>query len=109
MKDKPFTIAKVSWLTNTVGNEDRRGAIEQHFHVVTKFLQDNGLTRRVLCHQRQDINDDFAIESGDLTDGGLAVMKLAYDRWVKQVDRGMNPSNVALLDNALARVRAAER
>ena len=106
MASKSFTIAKVSWLTSTAGNEARHEFIVRHFQAVVGFLQDNALVRRPLVQRLEDIDDDFSLESDDLTDQGLAVMKLAYDKWLKKVDRGMDPSNVTLLRNALLQIRA---
>ncbi len=98
--NKHFVISQVSWLTQTGGNENRRDSIIRHFYFVSKFLQDNAFERQ------EDIGDDFAIRSDDLTDDGLAVMKAAYDKWMQKVDNGMNPENVSLLERALKRIRA---
>jgi hypothetical protein len=100
-----FIIFKVSWLTKTPGNEDRRREIIDHFHQVTKFLQDNGLVRRPLIASEDDLTDDFTLSSSDLTEDGLAVMRVAYRKWLGRVDKGMSPSNVSMLTKALKKVR----
>lgn len=100
-----FTIFQVSWLTNLSGNEGRRDEIIEHIYRVSKFLQDNGLVRTRLIEDRESITDDFALSSGDLTDDGLAVMKIAYDKWLTKVDNGMSPEDLTLLEKALKKVR----
>jgi hypothetical protein len=106
--NKSFVICQVSWLTQTPGMEGERDSIVRDFYFLTKFLQDNGLVRRPLMHTINDITDEFAISSGDLTDDGLAVMKAAYEKWVEKIDNGMPPEDVTLLEKALKKVRAAE-
>jgi hypothetical protein len=103
---RSFVISQVSWLTQTKGNEGRRDSIVRHFYYVTKFLQDNGLVRHALIERVEDINDDFAITSDDLTDEGLAVMKVAYDKWLQNVDNGLDAADVSILDRALKRLRS---
>lgn len=102
---KSFVICQVSWLTKTPGMEGERDSIIRDFYFVTKFLQDNGLVRHLLMRNIDDITDDFAISSDDLTDDGLAVMKAAYDKWVQKIDNGMSPEDVTLLEKALKKVR----
>lgn len=101
----PFVISKVSWLTQTAGNEGRRNAIIQHFFSISNFLQKNGLVRHSLIIGIEDIDDNFAIKSDDLTEEGLVIMKSTYDNWIAKIDHGMDPADVSLLDQALAALR----
>ena len=103
--NKPFVIAQVSWLTLTSGNDGRRDSIIRHFYFVTKFLQDNALVHHKLIDRLDDIGDDFVIRSDDLTDDGVALMKAAYDKWLRKVDNGMEPSDVSALERALKEIR----
>jgi hypothetical protein len=104
---QPFTITKVSWLTQTKGLESSRDSIiKDHFFLV-KFLQDNHLVSRTLMQSIEDITDDFALSSTDLTDDGLAVMKAAYQKWLTKVDDGMSPEDVSILEKALKKIRGA--
>jgi len=101
----PFIVFKVSWLTQTPGNEDRRGQIVKHFYQVTKFLQDNDLVVTPLITSISDVTDDFTLLSTDLTADGLAVMRAAYHKWLGKVDAGMPPEDVTILMKALKKVR----
>ncbi len=104
--EKPFTIFQISWLTQQPGNEGARDQIVEHFYHVLMFLQSNGLVRRRLMNDRQDLTDDFALSSDDLTADGLAVMRAGYDKWLQKVDDGMDPSDVSILQGALTRIRS---
>lgn len=105
MTEKQFTIFKVSWLTQAPGNEDLREEIVEHTYRIVKFLQDNSLVLHRLMENRGDITDEFSLTSDDLTAEGLAVMKAGYSRWLREVDKGMDPADVSILEAALARIR----
>ncbi len=106
MNQKNFIIFKVSWLTKAPGLEyDSEASKAQFFHI-TKFLQDHGLVVRNLMNSIDDITDDFTMSSGDLTTEGLALMKVAYDKWLTKIDNGMSPTDVSMLEKALLKIRA---
>lgn len=100
-----FTIAKVLWLTRVKGNEGRRQSIIEHFWIITDFLQANQLTKKVLARSIHEINDEFSLESDDLTELGLEFMKKAYDKWLTKVDNGMPPTDITILQKALEKLR----
>ncbi len=103
--EKPFTISKVSWITQTYGLQDKRElVIEDHFNFA-KFLQDNDLTNRTLVSRIEEIDDDFEICSNDLTVEGLAFTRKIYDKWISKIDNGMSPKNISLLEKALKKIR----
>lgn len=101
-----YIIDQVSWHTNTPGNTETREQIVQRFCIVANFLQKNALTVRDLSCQESDIDDGFSINSDDLTDEGMAVMKAGYDKWLTKVDNGMPAEDLALLEKALKKVRS---
>lgn len=90
---RPFTIFQVAWLTKTPGNEGRRSEIIRHIYQIVKFLQDRDLLVRPLVQGINEVTDDFALLSPDLTDDGLAVIKSTYDKWLTKVDNGMSPED----------------
>lgn len=96
-----FTIDQVSWHTNAPGNIESREHIARRFAAVANFLQDSGLTVRNLSCPEEEIGNDFAINSEDLTEEGLAVIKASYNKWLTKVDNGMPPEDVSLLENTL--------
>jgi stress-induced morphogen len=103
MAQETFTIDKVAWHTQTPGNPETREQIVARFFAVVSFLQQHGLTNRMLASSLADISDDFSIEASDLTETGLEVMRKAYDKWVRKMDKGMSPSDTSLLAKALPR------
>jgi hypothetical protein len=100
-----FTISKVSWHTQRKGNEGRREELIEPFWVITNFLQLNQLVKRKLADSINEINDDFALESDDLTELGLEFMKKAYDKWLTKVDNGMPPTDITILQKALEKLK----
>jgi hypothetical protein len=100
-----FVIDQVSWHTSVPGNPETREHIVRRFYTVVVFLQTNALVVRRLLDQENEIDDDFAINSADLTEEGLAVMRAAYDKWLQKVDKGMDPADMSLFDRALKRIR----
>lgn len=102
-----YVIDQVSWHTNTPGNTETREQIVRRFCIVANFLQANGLTTRDLSCQEVDIDESFGINSDDLTEEGMVVMKAAYDKWLTKVDNGMPPQDLALFERALKKVRGA--
>lgn len=100
-----FVITKVSWLTSTEGLESERESIIEDHYYLAKFLQDNLLVKRRLMENIEDIDDEFQVSSDDLTDDGLQVMKMAYDKWIQKIDNGMSPQDTSLLSKALEKIR----
>lgn len=100
-----FVIDKVSWHTKTKGNPEPRERIIKRFYAISKFLQDQGLAVRVLVKDPMDIQDDFSISSSDLTKEGLAVMKAAYDKWLRKIDEGMDVNDLSLIEKVLKKIR----
>jgi hypothetical protein len=105
---KDFTIDQVSWHTKVEGNPETPESIRRRFRVVADFLQDNGLTLRVLLPSGIEPNDDFAIRTNDLTEEGLEVIKKGYDKWLKKiVNKRKNLSDVSILSKALNEIRGS--
>lgn len=99
-----FVIDKVVWHLKVQGNTETPAHIRERFWFVARFLQEHGLTKRQLVASEQEIGDDFALVSEDLTDRGLELMKHSYDKWLKRVDKGMPPSDTSILENELKKL-----
>lgn len=95
-------------MTKIKGNEDIYDLIVgYHYHLI-RFLQDNDLVYEKRVDSIDDINDDFSLSTSDLTDDGLALIKLAHDKWLGKIERGMSPEDTTLLGKALKKVRESE-
>jgi hypothetical protein len=104
---KDFTIDRVSWHVRVPGNLETFEDMVRRFFAVAMFLQKHNLTKRVLAAREEDIDEDFAIHSSDLTDRGLRVMRAAYDRWLTKVRPGSEPIDTTILERALRRIEDA--
>lgn len=61
--------------------------LREEYWVFFKFLQDNGLTTRVLAQSPEDITADTELTAGDLTDEGNELFDTGYQRWLQALDR----------------------
>jgi hypothetical protein len=99
---KNYAISRVSWYT-----VEKRMTLDEarpEFWFLVKFLQDNGLVRRELARSIEDITEEFALYSGDLTDDGLKLLRTAYSKWLRKIDKGMSPSDTTLLERELSKM-----
>lgn len=73
-----------------------------------KFIQDNGLTRRVICADAPKVPDDQVIYLRDITEDGYALVRAARNTWDSYLEReNADPSNLSLLEKELAKIRAS--
>lgn len=72
-----------------------------------KFIQNHGLTRRVLCETAPDIPEDFCVYLRDITPEGLEFYRTGYMKWLKRFERNMHadPSDVRVMEKALEQMR----
>jgi hypothetical protein len=103
MTSADFVIDQVSWHTGTLGNPESRVQILARFGALRRFLVENGLLARELA----EVDDRFSVKASDLSEEGFALMKAAYDGWLRRIDRGADPDDTGTLDKALRKLRAA--
>lgn len=102
---KSFVITRVDWHTKRPGNPDPpERYYSMHWHL-TDFLQRHGLTKRVLASSLTDITDDSQIHTDDLTDEGFEFMRSGYQKWLRALDRGKDPTDTRILEKELAKLR----
>jgi hypothetical protein len=79
-------------------------------HVV-KFIQDHGLTRRILCESAPDIPEQFCVPLKDITPEGLEFYRTGYKKWLNRFERNMHadPSDVRVMEKALAEMRSKKQ
>jgi hypothetical protein len=72
-----------------------------------KFIQDHGLTRRMLCETAPDIPEKFCVYLRDITPEGLEFYRTGYMKWLKRFERNMHadPSDILVMEKALAAMR----
>ena len=73
------------------------------FRAVIGFLQKSGLTTRTILDENDIIGDDTCIHTEHLNENGKAIMKKCYRRWLKKVDKGLNPDDVSMFQNEFDR------
>lgn len=109
MKDaKPRAFTKVSWHIMRVGNPDPPARYYREYWILADFLQRNELVKRPLVSSQSEVTDDFEILFDDLTEEGLQFMRAGYQKWLRMLDRGGDPSDTRILDKELAKQRGAK-
>ncbi len=83
-------------------NNDYRTRVKQRFSAVIHFLQNNGLTTRKLLADSDEVTSDLKILRSDLTDTGFRVMEVAYDKWLRGINKGKRIDDLSILIKALA-------
>ena len=73
--------------------------------MLAEFLQRNRLKTRQLASSEADVTDEFAIMVDDLTVEGLEFMRTGYQKWLRMLDRGGDPSDTRILERELAKQR----
>jgi len=94
MELKDFTIEKVGWITKM---ESIPPLTQEYIHlqylryrILVTFLQEKGLTTRILLQAQEQINDDSEIKRSDLTDPGFEFYRIGIIPWTKAIDRNKN-------------------
>ena len=100
-----FTIDALSWHTSLDPDPAFQKRVRERFKAVVSFLERNGLTKSQLLPPGADIKDNFELNSSDLTDEGLELMKKAYRRWQKSQDKSKTPGDVSILEKELGKLR----
>jgi hypothetical protein len=74
------------------------------FRAIIDFLQDNGLTAQTILRQDDPVDDEISIHTDALTEKGRLIMEKCYHKWLKKIDRGLNPRDMSIFDNELKRL-----
>lgn len=92
-----FTVTSIQWLIDIeqvhadAGFEKlSRELIDRRFFQLVKFLQENGMTNRILFREIDEINEKSALYNSDLNDEGFYFLQLFFSRWSDRIykDKG---------------------
>ena len=102
-----FTIDRIAWHTRVQGNPETKEHIDLRFRELFAFLARHALLApgAPLPPATGVLPDEFEIHTRHLTEEGIQVMREGYDRWVSALDHGTPPTKVAILENAVKRIR----
>jgi len=106
-----FVIDQASWHTNKVRNyEFDKRIVYEYFNQIIRYMQDNGLTTRIILNVDDNATDDTCIKKSDLTEEGFDFVKKVYDKWTdKVVDKEISSTNFKLLDKALNEIKSKSK
>lgn len=101
-----FTIDRVSWhTTEVIDNTESPEQVHRRFRSIINFLQQQGLTKQEILSESAPVTNELSIESSDLTEEGLALLKKCYHKWLTAVDRGKSPDDLRVFEKALKELR----
>lgn len=83
-----------------------RKEVIETYNIYFRFLQDNGLTTRILLGPDELPTADTKVMQSDLTEEGDEFIRRAEQKWFGATDRGMSPENSTLLEKELAKLRS---
>ena len=108
--EKDFIIDQVSWHTNRLRNyEFDNSVIYKYFKSVIEYLQNNGLTTRMILAPTSEVKEETCIMAFDLTEDGMSLIKKAYGNWVDSVvDKKIESNDYKILDRALKKIRQSK-
>lgn len=105
MTTNDFVIvdAKISFAASK--NVGYRTRTEQRYRVFVNFLQENDLVTREILSAEDPVTEELQIRKSDLTDEGFELVKNAYDKWLRGIDKGKEIADVSVLNKALSKIR----
>ena len=104
MADVPLVDVKNT--LNRSKPRDFRAKMRAALTILSRFLEDNGLTNRPIQYCGDYIDDDERILFSELTYEGLALEREgAIGRWYDAHDRGRPPEDIRILERGLRKVR----
>ncbi len=101
--DFPITSAAAHFAASK--NADYRARVLRRYRAFVDFLQEHDLVTRQLLSHEQQVTESFQIRKSDLTELGFEVVKAGYNKWLKAQDKGLDISDVTILEKALAKVK----
>jgi hypothetical protein len=100
-----FVIDDVAVHYSASKSADYRQRVDERFSTLIKFLQESGLTERQILSDDEKPSESLKIMKSDLTEIGFQVIKTAYDKWLRAIDRGKPISDTTPLTKALLKIR----
>ncbi|SRR5712692_4824894 len=103
--ERDFNVDCVGW--KFVGSLETSDFRKRRFWALVSFLQENGLTTRTVANSLEEVTEASCLKRSDLTEEGLALVKIALEKWLKALDRRKHkdPENVTILRRSLTALR----
>lgn len=86
-------------------NLSYRKQVEKITHVLMRFLKENDLIKIDPFDADGSIKPDLVIRKSNLTEIGNSIFIEYFPKWSRQIDRGGDAENVAILQKGLMKLR----
>ena len=104
---KDMVIDACKWYVDESSEDSvKKKAAEEfsnRYKPLLHFFKETGLVYEDKTEERNWL--DFELKMSDFTDEGLELLMLCHDKWLDAISRGSNPSNIALWQRQLIRLR----
>ena len=104
--EKDFTILQISWFTQRVGSLNTVEDIYSRHRALLDFLQQHGLTTRIILPTGAPLTDESRLLRSDLTAEGFEVYRRTEQRWLRSIDRTKRYTDMRLFAKELVKVLA---
>ena len=98
-------IDEVAIHYNVLKNKVYRDRVITRFATFISFLQQHGLTSHQLLDAGELPTTATRIMRSDLTDEGWTLVTEGYDKWLKAMNNGLDPTDTSLLVSSLGKIR----
>nr|WP_315418376.1 cyclopropane-fatty-acyl-phospholipid synthase [uncultured Pedobacter sp.] len=109
--EKDRVIKRVGWVTEMKSTppltEEYKQVQYRFFENIVKFLQDKGLTTKVILSENEKADDDSEIKVSDLTKEGFAFYPVGIRKWIEKYDKSKEKEK-AINDFAFIEKKFAE-
>lgn len=99
-----FLIDDVSIHLATSKNKSYQQRVRARFNAFVSFLEKNLLLSAESKISLANLSDTTKIMKSDLSEKGWLLVKLAYDKWLRSIDRSQNPEDVRILEKELKKL-----
>jgi hypothetical protein len=89
-----FTVTSLAWERDFEQRHQRAGfepipdeVLVRRFWQFLRFIQQHGLTSRVVAHSAAELSADTALLNSDLTDEGFYFIQRFHGRWLNRVHK----------------------
>jgi hypothetical protein len=105
--EKDYAIMRVNWHTQRIalGSLETILQIHARFRALIEFLQAHSLTTRTVLRTGDEVTDNSCLLRSDLTEEGFEVYRKAEQKWLRNIERTKNFTDMRLFARELSKSR----
>ena len=103
--EQEFPILDLGFLLGANKSRDYQEGSKKCFVSLCNFLNEHDLCKQALVIKGEEPEPTAKIMASELTEEGMAVMRMSLGKWLRSQDRGKSPADVSILVKGLEKVR----